>query len=54
MTTSQQDGMRTLEMSLAELCRAGTIDYADAMAACGHPKELVRAMGLPAMSAAGA
>lgn len=52
MTMSQQEGMRTLETSLAELCQAGTIDYADALAASTHPKELVRSMGQRSVVAA--
>ena len=51
MTTNQKEGMRTLEISLAELIASGTISYEDALEVSAHPKELARAMsavGVPA------
>jgi twitching motility protein PilT len=45
MTTNQKEGMRTLEISLAELIEAGTITYEDALEVSAHPKELARAIG---------
>jgi twitching motility protein PilT len=44
MTTNQKEGMRTLEISLAELIAAGTITYEDALEVSAHPKELARAV----------
>jgi twitching motility protein PilT len=44
MTTNQQEGMCTMEASLADLIHAETITYEDALEVCGHPKELARAM----------
>jgi twitching motility protein PilT len=44
MTTNQKEGMRTLEISLAELIAAGTITYEDALEVSAHPKELARAL----------
>jgi twitching motility protein PilT len=44
MTTNQKEGMRTLEISLAELIAAGTINYDDALNVSAHPKELARAI----------
>jgi twitching motility protein PilT len=44
MTTNQQEGMRTLETSLADLIRSGTVAYEDALALSAHPKELARAI----------
>jgi twitching motility protein PilT len=44
MTTNQQEGMHTLETSLAELIQSGTIEYEDALNVSAHPKELARAM----------
>ena len=44
MTTNQKEGMRTLEISLAELIVAGTITYEDALDVSAHPKELARAL----------
>ncbi len=44
MTTSAQEGMKTLETSLAELIEAGTIDYETASSVSAHPKELSRAL----------
>ena len=52
MTTSQQDGMRTLEMSLADLVHAGTVTYEDALAVCAYPKELARAMSQAGLAVA--
>ncbi len=44
MTTSQKEGMRPLEVSLAELINAGTVTYEDALNVSAHPKELARAL----------
>jgi twitching motility protein PilT len=44
MTTNQKEGMRPLEVSLAELITAGTITYEDALDVSAHPKELARAL----------
>jgi twitching motility protein PilT len=44
MTTNQQEGMKTLENSLAELIQDGTVDYEDALNVSAHPKELARAL----------
>jgi twitching motility protein PilT len=44
MTTNQKEGMRTLEISLAELIAAGSITYDDALNVSAHPKELARAI----------
>jgi twitching motility protein PilT len=44
MTTNQKEGMRPLEVSLAELIAAGTITYEDAIDVSAHPKELARAL----------
>jgi twitching motility protein PilT len=44
MTTNQKEGMRTLEISLAELIQAGAITYEDALNVSAHPKELARAL----------
>lgn len=44
MTTNQKEGMRTLEISLAELIVAGTVTYEDALDVSAHPKELARAL----------
>ena len=52
MTTNQQEGMRTLETSLAELVQAGTVDYEDALIISAHPKELARAMSQMGVAAA--
>jgi twitching motility protein PilT len=49
MTTNQQEGMRTLEISLGELIKAGTVTYEDALAVSAHPKELARAMSQMSM-----
>jgi len=46
MTTNQKEGMRTLEISLAELIAAGTITYEDALNVSAHPKELARAISV--------
>ena len=54
MTTSAGEGMCTLETSLAELVRSGTVAYEDALAASAHPKELARAMGAAGMAVTGA
>ena len=42
ITTSQQEGMCTLESSLADLIQADVVTYDDAMAISAHPKELER------------
>ena len=44
MTTNQKEGMRPLEVSLAELIVAGKITYEDALDVSAHPKELARAI----------
>jgi twitching motility protein PilT len=44
MTMSQQDGMRTLEMSLAELVTSSAVTAEDAFAVSAHPKELEAAL----------
>jgi twitching motility protein PilT len=46
MTTNQKEGMRTLEISLAELIAAGTVTYEDALEVSAHPKELARAVSM--------
>ena len=46
MLGSRDEGMCTLETSLAELVRDGIVDYDDALAASVHPKELARAMSV--------
>ncbi|MGA8297301.1 MAG: type IV pilus twitching motility protein PilT [Acidimicrobiales bacterium] len=43
ITTSQAEGMRTLEMSLIELIESGTISYESAAEVTIYPKELARA-----------
>ena len=48
MTTSKGDGMRTLEMTLAELVKENTISYEDALNVSSFPKELARELGLSA------
>ncbi len=60
MTTNQAEGMQTLEVNLASLISADTIDYEDALEVSVHPKELDRryrnmqqAVQLAAHSAAG-
>jgi len=42
ITTSQQEGMCTLESSLANLIRSDVVTYDDGMAVSSHPKELER------------
>jgi twitching motility protein PilT len=42
ITTSQSEGMHTLEMSLTDLVAAGTIDYETAKSASLFPKEIVK------------
>ena len=42
ITTSQQEGMCTLESSLVDLIRSEIVTYDDAMAISAHPKELER------------
>ena len=42
ITTSQQDGMCTLESSLVDLIQSEVVTYDDAMAISAHPKELER------------
>ena len=46
MTTSKGDGMRTLEMTLAELVKSETVTYEDALSVSSFPKELARELGL--------
>lgn len=50
MTTSQGDGMRTLEMSLAELIDAGDVSYEAALGVSAWPKELARSMSNPLLT----
>jgi twitching motility protein PilT len=42
ITTSQQDGMCTLESSLVDLIQADAVTYEDALSISAHPKELER------------
>jgi Tfp pilus assembly pilus retraction ATPase PilT len=44
MFTNTKEGMQTLEHSLATLITDGVVTYEDAMAVCGHPKELMRTL----------
>lgn len=44
MFTNTQEGMQTLENSLAKLIVDGVVTYEDAMANTTHPKELVRTL----------
>ena len=44
MFTNTQEGMQTLENSLAKLVVDGVVSYEDAMANTAHPKELVRTL----------
>ncbi len=44
MTTGQQDGMMTLEASMARLIREGLIGYEDALAVTMHPRDLARSV----------
>lgn len=44
MFTNTQDGMQTMESSLAKLILSDTISYEDAMMNTAHPKELVRTL----------
>jgi twitching motility protein PilT len=44
MATHGQEGMRTMEASLATLIRANVINYEDALEISAHPKEIARAM----------
>jgi len=46
ITVSQRDGMQTLEMSLSELVRAGTVSYQDAVDRSLYSKEVNRAADL--------
>jgi twitching motility protein PilT len=46
MTTSKGDGMRTLEMTLAELVKGDVVSYEDALNVSSFPKELARELGL--------
>jgi len=46
MLMSRSEGMWTMETSLAELVKAGTIAYEDALEVTAHPKELARAMSV--------
>jgi twitching motility protein PilT len=52
MSTSAGDGMQTLEMSLADLIRTGTITYEDALTITTYPKELARELGRTGVVAA--
>jgi twitching motility protein PilT len=42
ITTNQQEGMCTMEMSLVDLISSDTCTYEDAMTISAHPKELDR------------
>jgi twitching motility protein PilT len=42
ITTSQQEGMCALEMSLVDLIQSDVITYEDALSISAHPKELER------------
>jgi twitching motility protein PilT len=42
ITTSQQEGMCSLESSLVDLIRSDVVTVEDAMAVSSHPKELER------------
>jgi twitching motility protein PilT len=42
ITTSRQEGMCSLESSLADLIQADVVGYEDALAISAHPKELER------------
>jgi twitching motility protein PilT len=42
LVTGQQDGMQTLEMSLSEMVRDGTVSYEEALAVTLYPKELAK------------
>ena len=42
ITTSQQEGMCTMESSLVDLIRSNVITYEDSMTISAHPKELDR------------
>jgi twitching motility protein PilT len=42
ITTNQQEGMCTMEMSLVDLITSDTCAYEDAIAVSAHPKELDR------------
>lgn len=44
MFTNTQEGMQTLESSLAKLVADGVISYEDAMTTTAHPKEFVRTL----------
>jgi twitching motility protein PilT len=44
ITTAQQEGMITLETSLARLVRSGAISYDAALAVSMHPRDLARAV----------
>jgi twitching motility protein PilT len=45
ITITRKQGSITLEESLAELVRSGTIDRKDALTRAGHPEELERILG---------
>jgi twitching motility protein PilT len=47
ITTSQREGMQTLEMSLNQLVAEGLITWQDAMSRSLHPKEIKAPPGLP-------
>jgi twitching motility protein PilT len=54
MTTNQQEGMCTLESSLAAMVNRDIITYEDALEVSVHPKELDRALNKYAQMAAAA
>jgi twitching motility protein PilT len=51
ITTSQQEGMMTLENSLGYLVSSGVISYEAALAVSMHPRDLARAVD-PALTLA--
>jgi twitching motility protein PilT len=54
ITTSQSEGMHTLEMSLSDLVAAGEIDYETAKSASLFPKEITRPLSAAAVASAAA
>jgi twitching motility protein PilT len=41
MTTNQKERMLTMEMTLNDLIRSGTITYETALSISAHPKEII-------------
>ena len=54
MTTGQQDGMQTLEMSLGRLILGGAISYDAALSVSLYPKDLARIANASERAAVGA